>query len=307
MFSFFGIFGDRRSSSARAALGRRAVKPSRPRYFRPCLEGFEDRVVPAAPVLSAAQVAPLAQAAPAQATSPLSITGINVTDLVVTGANQLTATLSLVGQVAGQNFTLPGVQVPITISQTGTTQDGCPILHLELQIPDLNVLGLHVQLDDCQNGPVTIDVTAREGQLLGDLLCGLTSNGVLDLNGAGVTGALQQVLNGVLGNLLQSGTPGMGGGNGNGNGHGHGHGGNGHGPHICDLVNLEIDGIHLNVLGLQVDTSAICLDIFAQKGGGILGDLLCNIDHLLSHNNQHGNALTALTNNVLGALNGLNL
>jgi len=272
-------------------------------FFRPRLEGLEERTVMSHTPLAPPALGP-ALVAPAALTSPLTITGINVTDLVVNSANQLTATLTLVGQVAGQNFTLPGVQVPITISQTGMPGDTCPILHLELQIPDLNVLGLHVQLDNCNNGPVTVDVTAQEGGgLLGDLLCGLTSNGILDLNGAGVTGALQQVLNGVLGNLLQNGTPGMGGGNGNG---GNGHGGNGQGPHTCDLVNLELGPIHLDLLGLKVDTSAICLDVFAQKGGGILGDLLCNVDNLLSRNNR-GNAVNALTHNILDAISGLNL
>jgi len=286
---------------------RQVVKSARtsPRsgsYFRPRLEGLEERAVMSHTPMAAPDLGP-ALVAPAQLTSPLTITGINVTNLVVSGANQLTATLSVVGQVAGHNFTLPGVQVPITINQTGMTSDGCPILHLELQIPDLNVLGLHVQLDNCNNGPVTVDVTAVHsgepgGGLLGDLLCGLTSNGLLDLNGTGVTGALQQTLNGVLANLLQNGTPGTGGG-------GQG-GGNGHAQQTNDLVNLHLDGIHLNVLGLQVDTSAICLDVFAVRGGGILGDLLSNINNLLGRNNP-GNAVTALTNNVLSAINGLNL
>jgi len=267
-------------------------------YFRPRLEGLEERAVMSHTPLAPPNLGP-ALVAPAQLTSPLTITGLNVTDLVVNSANQLTATLSLVGQVAGRNFTLPGVQVPITISQTGNTADGCPILHLELQIPDLNVLGLHVQLDNCNNGPVTVDVTAQHGQLLGDLLCGLTDSttGLLDLNGAGVPGALQQVLNGVLGDLLRNGTPGTGGQNDN---------GGPQGQHQCDLVNLHLGPIDLNVLGLQVTTSEICLDVYAQRGGGILGDLLCNIDRLLSRNNL-GNAVNALANNALGILNGLSL
>jgi len=280
-------------------------------FFRPRLEGLEERALMSASPIAPPALGP-ALVAPAALTNPLTITGINVTDLAVTGANTLTATLNVVGQVAGHSFTLPNVQVPITLSPGGTTADGCPILHLSLQIPDLNLLGLHVQLDNCNNGPVTVDVTAIPtgkpgGGLLGDLLCGVSgllsgTGGLLNLTGTnltGVTGALTDALNGVLGNLLQNGTPGTGGGNGN--------GGNGQGQHTCDLVNLEIpDGIHLNVLGLQVDTSAICLDVFAQRGGGILGDLLCNVDRLLSRNNP-GNAVTALANNVLGILNGLNL
>jgi len=264
--------------------------------FRPRLEGLEAREVMSHTPLAPPDLGP-ALVAQARLTNPLTITGINVTNLVVSGANQLTATLSLVGQVAGHNFTLPGVQVPITIGQTGTTADGCPILHLELQIPDLNVLGLHVQLDNCHNGPVTVDVTAHRGEgLLGDLLCGLTSGGLpLNLNATGVTGALQQALNGVLGKLITSGTN-TGGGGGQVSAQ----------QNRSDLVNLHLGPIDLNVLGLQVTTSEICLDVFAQRGGGILGDLLANINGLLSRNNP-GNAVNALANNVLGILNGLNL
>jgi len=39
--------------------------------------------------------------------------------------------------------------------------------------------------------------------------------------------------------------------------------------------------IHLDLLGLHVDTSAICLQITAYQGGGLLGNLLCQIAHLL--------------------------
>src|SRR5262249_12701039 len=40
------------------------------------------------------------------------------------------------------------------------------------------------------------------------------------------------------------------------------------------ILNLHLDPIHLNLLGLHVDTSAICLDVTANPGGGVLGDLL---------------------------------
>jgi hypothetical protein len=50
----------------------------------------------------------------------------------------------------------------------------CPILQLELGPLDLTLLGLEVILDDCDGGPVTVDITAqRRGGLLGNLLCGL--------------------------------------------------------------------------------------------------------------------------------------
>lgn len=56
----------------------------------------------------------------------------------------------------------------------------CDILNLSLGPIDLNLLGLDVELDDCDGGPVTIDITAEPGpgKLLGNLLCGLA--GLLD-------------------------------------------------------------------------------------------------------------------------------
>lgn len=45
----------------------------------------------------------------------------------------------------------------------------------------------------------------------------------------------------------------------------------------CSVLNLELAPIHLSLLGLHVDTSAICLEITATPSpqGGLLGDLLC--------------------------------
>ncbi|RYH04765.1 hypothetical protein EON65_46575 [archaeon] len=45
----------------------------------------------------------------------------------------------------------------------------------------------------------------------------------------------------------------------------------------CSVLNLEIGPINLNVLGLRVDTSSICLRITAIQGGGLLGSLLCGL------------------------------
>jgi len=45
----------------------------------------------------------------------------------------------------------------------------------------------------------------------------------------------------------------------------------------CAILNLELAPINLALLGLHVDTSAICLEITATDGGGLLGDLLCGL------------------------------
>jgi hypothetical protein len=69
------------------------------------------------------------------------------------------------------------------------TPTPCPILHLDLGPLDLNLLGLHVHLNE-----VVLDIEAipGPGNLLGNLLCAIA--GLLD----GVD------LSGVLGNLLQN-------------------------------------------------------------------------------------------------------
>jgi len=59
---------------------------------------------------------------------------------------------------------------------------GCEILDLVLGPVDLTLLGLHVVLDNCDEGPVEVCVsaTASEG-LLGNLLCGLTGPDLLNI------------------------------------------------------------------------------------------------------------------------------
>jgi len=86
----------------------------------------------------------------------------------------------------------------------------------------------------------------------------------------------------------------------------------------CPILDLHLNAIHLNVLGLHVDTSDICLTITAQQGQGLLGDLLCGVSNLLNNGpisltslfnslstqqaNQLSGELTKLLNGVLGAL-----
>jgi hypothetical protein len=75
----------------------------------------------------------------------------------------------------------------------------CTVLDLALGPINLNLLGLEVNLDDCDNGPVLVCVsaTASEG-LLGGLLCGLTGNGGI-LGNLGVLEQLLDTINDALG------------------------------------------------------------------------------------------------------------
>jgi len=71
----------------------------------------------------------------------------------------------------------------------------------------------------------------------------------------------------------------------------------------CDILNLDIGAIHLDLLGLVVDLSPIHLDITAVSGAGnLLGNLLCAVAGLLDPNGF----LTDLINNLTALLNLLN-
>jgi len=64
----------------------------------------------------------------------------------------------------------------------------------------------------------------------------------------------------------------------------------------CPILDLHLAPIHLDLLGLNVDTSEICLSVSATPGpGNLLGNLLCGVGGLLD------NLQTDLTN-ALGAV-----
>ena len=67
------------------------------------------------------------------------------------------------------------VFIPLTNS-SALVNATCNVLSLAIGPVDLNLLGLRVELDNCSNGPVTVDITADPtGGLLGNLLCGLAN------------------------------------------------------------------------------------------------------------------------------------
>jgi hypothetical protein len=71
----------------------------------------------------------------------------------------------------------------------------------------------------------------------------------------------------------------------------------------CQILNLVIGPIHLDLLGLVVDVSQITINITAQQGpGNLLGNLLCDIANLLNQNPLNLNQLSVLLNGLLAAL-----
>lgn len=79
----------------------------------------------------------------------------------------------------------------------------------------------------------------------------------------------------------------------------------------CQILNLNLGPLDLNLLGLQVHLNQVVLNIVAQSGAGnLLGNLLCSVAGLLD--NTSGGVLSGLLdqisgllNQILGALGGL--
>ena len=69
----------------------------------------------------------------------------------------------------------------------------------------------------------------------------------------------------------------------------------------CDILNLDLGPLHLDVLGLVIDLSDVQLDITAEPGpGNLLGNLLCAVAGLLDGPGGNGGGLGNLLNRLLG-------
>jgi len=70
----------------------------------------------------------------------------------------------------------------------------------------------------------------------------------------------------------------------------------------CQILDLTLGPLHLDLLGLVVDLNQVHLNITAQPGpGNLLGNLLCAVTHLLDNTG----APTAGLQNLLNRLNAL--
>ena len=222
-------------------------KASQASYFRPSVEGLEDRITPANVMnlpLAAESVALVDSA-----TGP-------VLQAAVSLAHQATELLT----IAATTQAVPG--------------EDCQILHLQLGPINLNLLGLHVDTSQ-----ICLDVTAHQGEgLLGDLLCGLTGDG-LDLGGIlgrlndvggqidDFLGQIDNLLDGVLGHTLNV---------------DHVFGATDAPNGFCNVLNLSLGPINLDLLGLSVDLDdcnggPVTVDVTADPNGGLLGSLLCGL------------------------------
>lgn len=72
----------------------------------------------------------------------------------------------------------------------------------------------------------------------------------------------------------------------------------------CQILNLVLAPLDLNLLGLKVHLDRVVLNIVAQSGAGaLLGNLLCSVTHLLDGGLQGLlGRVTRLLNRILGTL-----
>ena len=69
----------------------------------------------------------------------------------------------------------------------------------------------------------------------------------------------------------------------------------------CQILDLTLGPLDLNLLGLMVHLDQVHLNITAQSGpGNLLGNLLCGVSHLLDGNGTNG--LANILNRLLGGL-----
>jgi hypothetical protein len=170
-------------------------------------------LVVAPPVTAPAAVEP---ATAANAAPPLvRVTKLQVNSLIpmVPTDNQpynMVANATMTLNIAGRNVQ-QAVAIPLALTGSPNAAGGCDILNLSLGPINLDLLGLIVVLNNCDGGPVTVNLTALpNGGLLGELLCGLAGGlnngtalttllGTLNTQALGtLVSGLTQVLNQVL-------------------------------------------------------------------------------------------------------------
>jgi hypothetical protein len=161
------------------------------------------------------------------------------------------ATASLSG-ISGATST---VKQKITL--TAATASNCKILHLFIQQLDLSLLGLNVHLDK-----VNLDITGqRHGGVLGRLFCSLagakTKVSAARAINARLTRHPMRALK-TRAALTPVATASQ-------------------AAPTCSVLDLVLGPLNVNLLGLVVDLNQVHLTITATRGGGILGDLFCQL------------------------------
>ena len=244
------MFNLRSLRSGSRKPSERKIVPYAPPRFRPQVETFEDRTVPAHLL-------------------PADLVTITDVDLTGTVFNPTTGVLTatggtVVGTLAGLPFEtdLSNFSIDLLPDSPATT----PILNLELAPIDIDLLGAHVD-----TSAICLEITATPGGgLLGDLLSGLNVGTLTN-----VDDVLGDILDGVLTGVLTGGGGGGGGG-----------GSSGEPQDICDgeneVLDLALGPVELSLLGLNVnldncEDGPVQVCVSASEGEGLLGDLLSGL------------------------------
>jgi hypothetical protein len=216
--------------------------------------------------LAGAMIAAAALPAPALAQEPGTAQAANARVTVQLDIVRFRATQRGPEAVANARAELRGLGgMPTTVTKKvrlSVQQGGrCRILRLVLEELDLTLLGLNVHLDR-----VVLRITGqRRGGILGRLFCALANARV---RGVGAQAKAVASLNERLreGGKLR--------------------------PlrfttrvqpqafaaqEVCEVLELTLGPLHLNLLGLIVDLNRVHLTITARRGEGLLGDLFCGL------------------------------
>jgi hypothetical protein len=145
---------------------------------------------------SAQDAAPLAHKVAVTGTK--GFTGTYTIDRFVNKGGKIYSVGTLKGKLQGKRVSKDGVQMPAAVAPAGQAAQlppipgACQVLNLVLGPINLNLLGLSVRTNQIN---LRIDAVPGAGNLLGNLLCGITN--VLN-PGSTPLGQLTQILNALL-------------------------------------------------------------------------------------------------------------
>jgi hypothetical protein len=160
--------------------------------------------------------------------------------------------------------TTKSFKATVLVGRSGQSANAlCPVLFLSIQKLSLVLLGLHVDLDK-----VVLTITANsKGGVLGSLFCQIAKTRVKLLHSTGVLNKVADksglATTGMQFNVPVSGTKTA----------------DAAQAATCQVLDLVLGPVALNLLGLMVNLNQIHLSITADPTGGVLGTLFCALTH----------------------------
>ncbi len=187
------------------------------------------------------------------------VVGVQVTHFIADGRKVRAGGL-VTAKLSGNQGKPTTIKEPVAL--TANTSGGCKVLHLYLKKLNLTLLGLNVAL-----GQVNLNVTGHNGQgPLGTLFCELTKAKISTTARAADARTLttdmqrrQRALRFTVyvhpAEASMASAAGA----------------------TCPVLNLVLGPLDLQLLGLEVSLNQVTLNVTATNGGGVLGDLFCQL------------------------------